>query len=372
MRLILVALVTPGLLAAQAVTQLTKPDLEFAPELTSITGVHELSDGRVILLDRKEKKILVLDQKGGATPVGREGSGPGEYLNPSALVALPGDSTLIEDGLNRRYLVIDRSGKAVGTLPLIAFHPQDNVTYTVTPRGSDTEGRLYVLTPTGLVTGDRIHILRFSRDRSKFDTVGSIRNERFGAARQQPTARSGGASFGFTAAKPWTIKDEWVVMPDGWLAVAHNEPYSVDWISPASVMTKGALVPFSPVKVTEAERERWRAQQLENAGTLTTTANGKTTVRKVPVPEPDEWPETLPAFSGAASVVASPRGTVWIQRLGAASVKATTYDVIDRAGRVVERVELPRDHRVIGFGKTFVYVVRTDDDGLQHLQRYRR
>jgi hypothetical protein len=357
---------------AQPVTRLTTPSVEFSPELTTITGVQELSDGRLVLLDRKEKKLLVISAAGQVTSLAREGSGPGEFLRPYALVPLRGDTTLIEDDGNSRYLVLAR-GRVATTLPLIRMHPQENVTYTVTPRGADEEGRLYVLTPTGLAKAERIPILRLDRATEKLDTVGSIRNDRFGVQPGAPAMRANGASFGMMASRPWAIKDEWTVAPDGYIAVAHNEPYSVDWVGPDGKVASGAPIVFTAVRVTEAEREAWRQQQRDNAGTLTTTdASGKTTSRKMVAPEPEAWPATMPAFSGPSAVVAGPDGTVWIERLRGTAATSVQYDVVDRKGTVIERVELPLGHRVIGFGKESVYVVRTDDDGLQHLQRYAR
>jgi hypothetical protein len=172
---------------------------------------------------------------------------------------------------------------------------------------------------------------------------------------------------------PWAIKDEWTAATDGWIAVAHNEPYSVDWISPSGVTSPGKLIAFTPVRVTEAEKKRWRDQQAGNAATITSTdASGKTEVRRVPVPEPEKWPEQMPAFSGPGSIIASPNGSLWIRRLTKAAAEVVSYDVVDRKGALIERVELPAEHNVIAFGKGVVYVVRTDDDGLQHLQRYKR
>jgi hypothetical protein len=57
-------------------------------------------------------------------------------------------------------------------------------------------------------------------------------------------------------------------------------------------------------------------------------------------------------------------------RAAPAAAKIVTYDVIDRAGAVVEHVTLPLQHRVVAFGKGAVYVVRQDEDGLLHLQRH--
>lgn len=49
-----------------------------------------------------------------------------------------------------------------------------------------------------------------------------------------------------------------------------------------------------------------------------------------------------------------------------------TYDVIGGQGRVVYRVVLPKQSRVVGFGAGgTIYVAFKDDDDLEHLQRFR-
>jgi hypothetical protein len=37
----------------------------------------------------------------------------------------------------------------------------------------------------------------------------------------------------------------------------------------------------------------------------------------------------------------------------------------------VQRVVLPKRHRLLGFGNSAVYVARLDEDDLQYLQKYR-
>src|SRR5215213_2184431 len=100
--------------AAQApLKTLAKPDAEYAEPFTQINGVRELRDGRVIVSDVREKTVQLVDLKAGSgTKIGREGSGPGEYAMPMRLLALPGDTSVVYDPLNRRFLVIGPDGKA--------------------------------------------------------------------------------------------------------------------------------------------------------------------------------------------------------------------------------------------------------------------
>ena len=63
---------------------------------------------------------------------------------------------------------------------------------------------------------------------------------------------------------------------------------------------------------------------------------------------------------------------MWIARTRSASEKTPVYDVFDRSGKLARKVTLNPDSRIIGFGTGTVYVVRTDQDDLQYLEKYRR
>ena len=86
-------------------------------------------------------------------------------------------------------------------------------------------------------------------------------------------------------------------------------------------------------------------------------------------PDPSNWgAEYMPPFLERA-LMFSTDGFLWIRRTGPAG-QPPTYDVIDRAGNLVEKVVLQNRSRLVGFGKGVVYVARHDDDDLQYLQKY--
>src|SRR5690242_3721427 len=80
-------------LHAQQPVVLGKPDAEFAEPFTLIRTIRELSDGRVLVVDPRDRIVQLVDFRSGtATKVGRTGAGPGEYGLPDRIIALPGDS----------------------------------------------------------------------------------------------------------------------------------------------------------------------------------------------------------------------------------------------------------------------------------------
>jgi hypothetical protein len=132
-----------------------------------------------------------------------------------------------------------------------------------------------------------------------------------------------------------------------------------------------APVPAARVRVTEGHKEEWRRQRARPVPSIRFGPNGERTAgfSARPVVEPYEWPEFLPHFLPSAVWFASD-GHLWVQRTTAAGAP-TTFDVIDAAGRLVQRVTLPVNTRLVGFGSAAVYLVRRDNDDLEYLQKYR-
>ena len=119
--LLLALALLPGVAAAQSVPTRTiaKPDAEFAEPFTRVSGVRELGDGRIIVADQRDQTLQRIDLRtSDATPVGRRGSGPNEYDMPVGAFAMPGDSTLVFDPNNQRYLVVGPDAKPAGTFTL--------------------------------------------------------------------------------------------------------------------------------------------------------------------------------------------------------------------------------------------------------------
>jgi hypothetical protein len=68
----------------------------------------------------------------------------------------------------------------------------------------------------------------------------------------------------------------------------------------------------------------------------------------------------------------SPEGQFWLARSVAGRDSTPAFDVFDQTGALVAQVTLPKGRRVVGLGDGTLYAVRTDGDGLQWLERYRR
>lgn len=391
-----VALASPTVRAQQVPTRTIAPlDVEYAEPFSQVRAIRELRDGRVIVSDPRERTLQLIDlRRGRATAIGREGRGPLEWGLPGGLLAVQGDTTLVVDTGNGRYLVVGPDGRAVRT-----FNPVADV--AVAPRGdagrgghggpiligimgnaraSDAQGRLYYQgldhepgTGGGVAERDSVPIVRYTARTRAQDNVAWLRL----AARSVSMRGGGGGAnvlMGHGSARPFDSGDEWTVFSDGRIAVARVAGYRVEIIHPDGRRAAGPVVAYPPVRVTEADKEQWREQErAANLGVRATAGehggNIQRSVGRVPVQEPAEWPATKSPFLGN-SVWAAPSGETWVVRTRAAADRVPTADVFNARGRLIARVVLPAATQLVGFGARHVYLVRTDDYGLQYLRRY--
>ena len=91
------------------------PDGWYGPRAVSVA-----EDGMVAVADTGHKRIVLIS--GGGKPkieiIGREGSGPGEFVEPVGVTWLDRHRLLVCDTGNHRLQVLDRQGKALAEVAL--------------------------------------------------------------------------------------------------------------------------------------------------------------------------------------------------------------------------------------------------------------
>ena len=367
-------LAAPAALLAQSVPRVSlgRAEAELGDPFDNVTAVRELSDGRVIVADRFAKTVTLADFRAGtATAIGREGQGPGEYAFPAGLVALPGDTTLLVDPGQRRFLVIGPGAKPTG---LLSF--PGNTMGLLRVRGSDRQGRIYMqgnemsgLQP-GAALPDSVAVLRWDRARDRIDTLGRIKVP----SMQSASSGSANARSFVMRAQPFSPQDDWSVGEDGRVAVVRVGNYHVEWWKPAGQKLSGPGVVYQKVAVSQADKDRYKAASSNPRGGFRMTVGGPgrgtaPTAAPPSLGEPD-WPAFKPAFRDGTSQVA-PDGSLWVQRYGAAEAPLL-YDVFDASGRLTRQVAMPKGARLVGFGARGIYVATTTEDELETLARYPR
>ncbi len=372
---------------------LPNPDASFEEPFTLVSGLRELSNGRLLVADARDKILSLVDlTAGSAAKIGREGSGPGEYNLPFRLYAAAADTTFLFDPGNSRYLVIHPDGK-----PGANFRVEAPVSGNTgggvrlggfsMARQVDARGRLYFEQP-GFSQGpngvpqqaDSAPIVRYDRATQKFDTMAFVRLQK---SNVQVSGGANNQRVMIGGANPLAPRDEWAVFPDGRVAVVRYEPYRVEMISPTKQRTTGAALRYTPIRMTDADRkEEEEVRRRQSAGGLRMMVIDGPEGRRMSAsvggggPLPDlppltDWPATKPPFrAGLASVWARPNGDLWVRRLEPAGAKGALYDVINARGDVAFQVRFPVGVNLVGFGNGTIYTTKADEDDLLYLQRH--
>jgi hypothetical protein len=339
--------------------KLQPPTAHLGEEFTRIVGVRELSDGRVLVAEAGEHRLVVGDfSRSMAVQIGRQGKGPGEYSRIAALSALGTDSILIDDRDNGRWLVLLKD-QIVHTLP--PDHPAIKASRGVL-RGTDSRG--HVLTTTAppiregkptLGKGDSIAAVIVTFATGASDTVGRLRAAPLTVWTERNQA--GKVTRAGLTYPPFSVGEEPLLFSDGWLAIARLDRYRVDWRAPDGQWKRGAPLPFTPRAVDRRERQAYLARRAAMLGRAETP------------PADDSWPDAIPPFQ-PTPLVAAPDGSLLILRTPTADSPGHRYDRVSRLGQLIGWLELPATEQLAAIGVHGAYVITTDDDGIQRLRRH--
>lgn len=361
---------------AQATHRLDRPDAELAEPFTSVRNVRELRDGRVLVLDVRDATVQIarFGPNGDARIVGRHGQGPGEYMSPMALLPMPGDSSAVYDSGNRRMLVIDPEGRPTGTFALeVAGTGAGPVRVLGNPRGADARGRIYIETfqarPTrgGPAVLDTVPVLRYDRRGRRADTVAWLHP----VPTTVVTSRIGSATSFAVYPQPFGKGDAWAVSPAARVAVIRASDYQVEWIEDGPKRRRGPVTSFEPIPVTAADKKAVLDDLGRTPrGVALTLQDGRTLTGAAPPPVAFEWPSAKAPFEPGAAWIRGD-GELWIARYRAFGDSVPRFDLFDGTGVRTGQVALLAGLRLVGLGEHSAYAIRTDSDGLEHLQRYR-
>jgi hypothetical protein len=191
------------------------------------------------------------------------------------------------------------------------------------------------------------------------------------------------------------ILDEWSVMSDGSIAIVRGQDYHVDWIDANGAVSSSPKLPYNWKRLTDADKQRiadsattvrdsisrsYLAKWAPGVSPTFDDFGGVVGLRGV-VPgashplvdtsmslpiSPLSVPEYLPVI-GRQSVRADADDRLWIASRPTEPVSGgQVFDVVDRSGRLIDRVQLPIGRTLLGFGAGGnVYLLATDRTGLR-------
>jgi len=230
---------------------------------------------------------------------------------------------------------------------------------------------------------DSIPILRANFDTRKTDTVAFMRvtNPKF----EMKATEDGGTQVSVKM-NPLPQNDDWALLSDGTVAVVRVLDYRVDFIKPDGTRERSAPLPFDWKRISDEEKDRMvdslktaskeateRAQQMMGGG-----GGGRGGFRPAFDPVEAEFlPDYFPPIR-AGSTLADLDGNLWILPTTstlaaqmsamipanvrsqipagmlpagmAADASGLAYDIVNRKGELVERVQVPAGRSIAGFG----------------------
>jgi hypothetical protein len=341
--------------------RLGKADASLSQGFTRIASIVELSDGQLVIVDSRERRLSVADLSSGTVrDIGQVGQGPGEYMMLTGAFRLGADSVLIIDAQQRRGLILVDE-RIVATISSNALR---GAALGASVTGADSRGFLLSkierpVDQTSLASGralqDSIGLVIAHRSSGVADTVAKIGP----SALQLVSTSTRGTVFRLN--RPvLAAEEEALLFSDGWLAIARLHPYRIDWRDPRGVWTHGPPLPFEEIDIDDREKQSYRAYLA---------AIGQPDVRTDAV-----WPRLAPPFftppNGYGVLAPGPRGLLLVKRVPTADRFVSWYDVIDRRGTLTARLVLEVNQRILAVGERGVYVVSSDNVGLEYVHRY--
>ncbi len=357
-------LTLPNLLLAQAprtapVATLQPANARTEAQFQRINSVRELSDGRVLISDEGENNVFVVEMRTGtAKGIGALGGGPTEFRRAGRIWPLGGDSTAMVEANGRRWLLLD-ADRFVTSLP--GTTPVLIATLGQRLYGTDRLGRVLVNPMSPTLASDSSPIKIVDRRTGAVEEIGRTQPvSQVGARAEVPGTRPIVSTVNFEP------RDQPVMFQDGWVAIARFAPYRVDWCPPREACRRGEPLDVGGARLTPGTKRAYIAL-------LTMMSGGR---EYAPIDQITGWPETAPAFvrmpwrTEPTSLAASPDGRLLVLRFPQEGETGNRYDIIDRAGKLVGRLQLDLRQQIVGFGRGSVYLSETDDDGLQRLTRH--
>lgn len=366
------------------------PVTHTSPPLGALSGVRPLADGQVLVNDPVRMQVLLLDSTlkvirvvaDTTAATQRSYSGRG-----GALVAYRADSTLLVDPVSLSMLVIDPHGAIVRVMA--APRAQDVAALLGGSRGRpgfDSDGRLiyrtiahssgtrpaeghHSVSPVALT--DSAPILRFDLASRKMDTAAMTKIE---TTELVVTHGENGGRL-VPVIDPIEVVDDWAVLPDGRIAILRSD-YRVEFVSADGRETAGPRIPFDWQRLTDSAKValidslKATAEARRSAAIAKQSApSGRPPLPPLLFVAPSALPDYRPAFT-AGALLAAPDTTLWVRTITPGPTSSgPEYDVLDGAGRLVDRVVAPRGTAIVGFGaRGAVYLVMRDAAGV-HLLR---
>ncbi|WP_396220218.1 hypothetical protein [Gemmatimonas sp.] len=422
---------TLGAQARPPIRQLGAVHATTTDSLGMVNNVRALPGGRLLINDATSRRVLLVDSTFALISIVADStSSTANAYGPrsGSLIAFRGDSTLFVDAASLSMLVIDPAGKigrvmsvprsqdammlAAGGLGTGAYYSNGYLVYRGMP------GFRMQMGPTGAPTmpavADTMAIVRVNLQSRAVDTVGFIKIPKTNT--NMVRSDDGKISISIEV-NPLPVVDDWVVTSGGDVALIRGKDYHVDWMSPDGTHRSSPKMAFDWKRLSDEQkvalidsvkaiRDRAAAanpgqgnamaaafgaalgtggaaggaapqmvMRFETAGAAGGRPGGGAAPQimapQINYVSPTDLPDYQPAFFATAAK-ADDDGNIWVRTIPTKPIAGgPVYDVVSAKGEVVDRVQIPENRTIVGFGPGGVVILAARDGVTTKLERAR-
>jgi hypothetical protein len=389
--------------------------------------VNDIGGRRVLFFDSTLAHPVVVADTTSAT-ANAYGTRPGR------LIAFRGDSALFIDPMALSMFVLGPAGTIARVMAVPRPSDVPDLIALTHTSGVDAQNRLvyyngpipaptyWRLGPGDPVTPElraRVNtnvdsgpVIAVALDPRRVDTLASVRIPRVRTT--LVTDAQGGLASIETTPDPLPVTDDWAVLTDGSIAIVRGRDLHIDWIGADGTRASTPKLPFdwqrlddarkaalidSAVAVLQTTMDKITSPQASSSGASGSGRGGASrgssgatqppprtpnksrgagalaplvAVRPASSDVPDYQPPfaVLPGNAGGGAIRADADNELWIRTTAVADGRPV-YDVVNRQGQLVDRLQVPAFRTVAGFGPGVVYLAVKDAAGAVHVERVR-
>jgi len=342
-----------------------------ANDLSPISSLAIAPNGTIVVNQQQDRHLRYFDASGKSLGTfGRQGQGPGEFMNVGRTMWVA-DTLAVYDGMNRRLTLISPDRKFIRTVSL-----QLTISLPTKP-GVDAPPAHFSATPSSLAADGSMIVSPFIREGSpvpdwpggakagsplvRVDASGVVQN--VVAWRPEidcsvPFDAGGGMGTGFVAI-PFCANLQFDYAADGgrvvlsWVEPGARPEFRVVAFRANGDTLFNRIYPYQPLSIPKAEKDSVVAARSRNPQFREALAKAKLR-------------ENYPPLS---RLVLGADETTWLELTTREAER--TWQMLDARGAQAAQLKVPRNLRIIVATRSTIWATETDEDGLQHVVRFR-
>jgi hypothetical protein len=327
-------------------------------QLDRVSGAFRLDDGRFVVANGGTRELRYYDAEGQfLLATGRKGGGPGEFEELYWIRQAIGDSLLAYDWRNRRISVFDDQGNFVRAYGLRVMEQRGSfpVYAGVFPDGTmllATEMAYTGQEPTEGAKRDSAVYYRCDAGGAVIDTIATLAGEESFIKLEGEAAIAGGLLFGRSG--------QAAVLDNGFY-YGSADSYEIGYHDMQGRQLRSIRLDERRKAVTQEEIDTYIQRRFEDAG----DDSRRQLLRKFfeDMPIPDE----MPSYD---QFITDEEGNLWVADYPLPTDDQPRWNVFDRDGQLLGKVEAPRQFLIYQIGPDFVLGRWHDELGVQHIRMY--